>query len=166
MASGVLRRLPAWQRAHLRDDLQAAALLGLVRAAEAYRPERGIPFLAFAYQRIVGAALDHLRELDHRGRKDRRERRESGAPADRFVTEDALQAIEDTRARERMEARMLSLDVRRALARMPLRTQDMALSAWVVEEQLPEVGGRYGITPSAVCHVLRAATSRIRASLE
>lgn len=59
---------PPQVRATLRPDLYAAGYLGLLDAAERYRPSRGVPFGAFARIRIQGAALDALRQLDDRPR--------------------------------------------------------------------------------------------------
>ncbi len=55
-----------WSRAtHLsRDDLASAASLGLVMAADAFDPERGVPFGAYARRRITGAIADEMRAAD------------------------------------------------------------------------------------------------------
>ncbi|MGE3621017.1 MAG: sigma-70 family RNA polymerase sigma factor [Acidimicrobiia bacterium] len=52
-------------------DLEAAAMLGLVQAARAYDPDRGIPFARFARHRIDGALLDELRARDWASRSVR-----------------------------------------------------------------------------------------------
>ncbi len=44
------------------DDLIQVGLLGLIRAAELYRPERSVPFAAFARPHIRGAMLHYLRD--------------------------------------------------------------------------------------------------------
>ena len=44
------------------EDLQQVGLLGLIRAAELYRPELGTPFTAFARPHIRGAILHYLRD--------------------------------------------------------------------------------------------------------
>ena len=51
-----------------RDDLESAAMFGLYQAARTYDPARGVPFAAFARQRIRGALLDELRSRDWAGR--------------------------------------------------------------------------------------------------
>lgn len=66
-------RLPA----HVgRDDLHAAALLGLVHAARSYDPDRGVPFELYAARRVDGAILDELRKADWATRGMRRRERE------------------------------------------------------------------------------------------
>jgi RNA polymerase sigma factor for flagellar operon FliA len=51
-----------------RDDLESAAMFGLYQAARTFDPVRGVPFAAFARQRIRGALLDELRSRDWAGR--------------------------------------------------------------------------------------------------
>ncbi|MGB5136385.1 MAG: sigma-70 family RNA polymerase sigma factor [Prochlorococcaceae cyanobacterium] len=45
------------------DDLTQVGLLGLLRAAELYRPGSGTPFPAFARPHVRGAILHYLRDL-------------------------------------------------------------------------------------------------------
>jgi RNA polymerase sigma-B factor len=45
------------------DDLLQVGLLGLIRAAELYRPERQVPFAAFARPHVRGAILHYLRDV-------------------------------------------------------------------------------------------------------
>ena len=47
-----------------RDDLVSAGMYGLVQAAQAFDPDRGIEFAGFAKSRIKGAVLDELRCSD------------------------------------------------------------------------------------------------------
>ena len=55
------------------EDLQQVGLIGLIRAAELYRPEQGTPFPAFARPHIRGAILHHLRDVAPRVRLPRRQ---------------------------------------------------------------------------------------------
>jgi RNA polymerase sigma factor for flagellar operon FliA len=56
-----------------RDDLFGWGMRGLIEAADAYDPTRGLAFSTFAFPRIRGAILDELRQLDFlpRGRRER-----------------------------------------------------------------------------------------------
>lgn len=55
------------------EDLIQVGLLGLIRAAELYRPEQGTPFEAFARPHIRGAILHYLRDLAPSVRLPRRQ---------------------------------------------------------------------------------------------
>jgi len=73
VAGRLLLRLPP----HVcQDDLEGAGVPGLVGAIETYDPEKGVEFATYARQRIRGAILDELRDLDplprslrHKGRR-------------------------------------------------------------------------------------------------
>jgi RNA polymerase sigma factor for flagellar operon FliA len=45
------------------DDIESAALMGLVDAANRYDESKGVPFTAYAFHRINGAIFDFLREF-------------------------------------------------------------------------------------------------------
>jgi RNA polymerase sigma factor for flagellar operon FliA len=53
------------------DDAMQAGMLGLFRARDAYRPDRGATFETYAILRIRGAILDAVRALDPLGRPGR-----------------------------------------------------------------------------------------------
>jgi RNA polymerase sigma-B factor len=55
------------------EDLQQVGLIGLIRAAELYRPQQKTPFPAFARPHIRGAILHHLRDVAPRVRLPRRQ---------------------------------------------------------------------------------------------
>ncbi len=75
IAARIARRCPAFIT---REDLHAAALLGLTEAAERYDSSREEPFLGFAEKRIRGAILDELRRGDIMPRRTRQLARKIG----------------------------------------------------------------------------------------
>lgn len=60
-----------------RDDIEGAAYVGLMEAAEKFDPSRGSKFTTFAGHRIQGAILDHLRSLDWVPRQTRQRSNEA-----------------------------------------------------------------------------------------
>lgn len=58
IAAEVLRKLPSQAE---KDELEAAADLGLVEAAQAFDASRGVQFKTFSYYRIRGAVYDSIR---------------------------------------------------------------------------------------------------------
>jgi RNA polymerase sigma factor FliA len=59
-----------------RSDLTSAGYVALVRAAQAFEPERGVAFGSYAAVRIRGALVDELRSVDWASRSVRRRGRE------------------------------------------------------------------------------------------
>lgn len=55
-----------------REDLENVGLMGLLQALDSYDPERGTPFVSYAYGRIRGALVDYLRAIDALPRERRR----------------------------------------------------------------------------------------------
>lgn len=68
-----------------RDDLVSAGTVGLIDAVDRYQPERGVPFEAYAAQRIRGAVFDELRRVDSHGKWARRKARDVQAVVDALV---------------------------------------------------------------------------------
>ncbi|MCC7353018.1 MAG: FliA/WhiG family RNA polymerase sigma factor [Anaerolineae bacterium] len=54
------------------QDRISHGMLGLIEAVDRFDPQRGVIFETFATQRIRGAILDALREMDHASRSVRR----------------------------------------------------------------------------------------------
>jgi RNA polymerase sigma factor for flagellar operon FliA len=72
IARKIARRVPQWIG---RDDLEGAAMMGLVEATRRFQPSRGQTFAAFAERRIRGAVLDELRRGDIMSRQARQSAR-------------------------------------------------------------------------------------------
>lgn len=82
IAAEILKKLPP----HVdRADVESAAKLGLVQAARAFDPTRGIPFTTFAYYRIRGAVYDDLRQSRRAVQVDQQRKFEEAA--NEFMTD-------------------------------------------------------------------------------
>src|SRR6188768_2018138 len=73
MAHRLAQRLPSQVEM---NELISVGVVGLIDAADRYKPALGVPFDAFARRRVQGAMLDALRELDWAPRSLRKLRRE------------------------------------------------------------------------------------------
>ncbi|MEP9362242.1 FliA/WhiG family RNA polymerase sigma factor [Nocardioides sp. CN2-186] len=83
----IVRETMARVPAHVdRDDLTSAGLAALVQAAQAYDPDRGVPFNRYAATRIRGAIVDELRSIDWASRSVRRRARELDATRAQLAT--------------------------------------------------------------------------------
>ena len=60
-----------------REELAAAGALALVTAADAFDPELGVPFGAYARRRILGSFADEMRSMDWASRGIRRRIKET-----------------------------------------------------------------------------------------
>ena len=54
------------------EDLESAAITGLLQAMDSYDCSRNIQFNTFAYYRIRGSIIDYLRSIDQLPRKQRK----------------------------------------------------------------------------------------------
>jgi len=73
MAHRLAQRLPAQVEM---NELISVGMIGLIDAADRFKPAMGVPFDAFARRRVQGAMLDALRDLDWAPRSLRRMRRD------------------------------------------------------------------------------------------
>ena len=55
-----------------REDLESVGQMGLLQALDGFDPERGTPFVSYAYGRVRGALVDYLRSIDALPRERRR----------------------------------------------------------------------------------------------
>ncbi|MDI3242961.1 sigma-70 family RNA polymerase sigma factor [Arthrobacter sp. AL08] len=60
-----------------RDDLASAGAIALITSADAFNPDLGVPFGAFARRRILGAFADEMRASDWATRSARRRMKET-----------------------------------------------------------------------------------------
>lgn len=74
-----------------RDDLENVGMVGLLQALDAFDPERGTPFISYAYGRVRGALIDYLRSIDILPRERRRRLAEA---------QQALESLRQTLGRE------------------------------------------------------------------
>lgn len=78
-----------------RDDLVGAGVLGLLDAVDKYDPARGVMFKTYAEQRVRGAMLDSLRDLDWAPRSMRRRAREIEVACAQITQERGRPALEE-----------------------------------------------------------------------
>src|SRR2546428_11268654 len=114
------------------DDLESAAVIGLIDAVDRFEPARGVPFEGYASLRIRGAVLDEVRRVDELGRADRRRQRAAAAqgeagsypgPAalDGLIERGYHGGAEQDELAERYEAEDLRARVRSSMTCLPTR---------------------------------------------
>ncbi len=145
------RRCPEWVT---REDLVAAAMLGLTEAADRYDANRNEPFIAFAEKRIRGAVLDELRRGDIMPRRVRQLARKIGT---------TIQQLERTLGRHPTDEEVAAqLEVPIDEYRAELE-QLVHVTIGAFEENADEVSSSE--TSPEVGAARRQAMSRVRAAL-
>ena len=154
-----------------REDLIAWGLVGLVQAAQRYRPTEGASFGGYAARRVRGQVLDALRARDPLTRSARRAYR-----AERALHEDLPPPYLEVSLERVMAAGreppdrgspQASPDPRwpdalRALRRLPPVERRVLALSFGRGLTLREVGQRVGLSESGVCRMRARALERVR----
>jgi RNA polymerase sigma factor FliA len=158
-----------------REDLIARGVLGLVKAAQRYRDDRGSSFSSYAARRIRGEVLDALRERDPLTRAARRAfrtAREANADLENPFSEISLDKALDSgweprpsthprpRASDRHDARWRG--VAHHLGRLPRVERRVLVLSYARGLTLREIGRQVGLSESGVCRVRSRALARVR----
>lgn len=159
------------------DDIESAAIVGLIDAVDRYDPERGIPFEGYAGLRIRGAVLDELRRVDERTRDERRKARanvddvEPGIGA--FASTISLDMLLETGDRDwaaedepdRYEHQDLRMRVESALDCLPPRQRELLARYYGDSLTLRESALRMGISEARACQLHGRAILNLRREL-
>ena len=150
------------------DDIQSAALLGLIDAVDRFQPGRGVPFEAYASLRIRGAIVDELRRVDERGRGAASHDRPRALSLDGLVEDEwqAVLAVEDDEVDERFELADLRSRVQQALATLPPRQREVLARYSAESLTLREAGQRMGISEARACQLHGRAIHNLRRALD
>lgn len=134
------------------DDLGSYAYLGLVKAAQVYRPERGVPFEKFAFRKAAFAAVDEMR-------KDGVLKRNRDKP--RPSTVELSQDMPDPSGSDGLE-RVERKDMCRTLLGGLNKTDRQLLLMYYADQMtFKEIGKVFDISESAVCLRHKAIIERL-----
>lgn len=164
-ADKIARRVPRWID---REDLVAAARLGLVDAARRYDPDnaRGATFATFAGPRVAGAVLDWLRAQDPVSRSYRARLRAEGRQAPQQYSLDAEWDIPPLAWRawhpRDLRADYAEETAARLLRELPERWQRVLGLLYRDGLTMAEAGRRIGRSESAVSLLHKKALARMR----
>src|SRR3989449_3647333 len=158
------------------DDLESAALIGLIDAVDRFQPERGVPFEGYASLRIRGAVLDEVRRVDELGRADRRRQREAAAQGeegsyqrnrslDELIENGYHGGAEQDELAERYEAEDLRMRVRSAMACLPQRQHEVLDRYYGQSLTLAGAGARMGISEARAGQMHGRAIQNLRRQL-
>ena len=190
VAAELLARFPA----HVdRQDVRAAAEYGLVQAANAYDPTKGVAFTTFAYYRIRGAVFDLLRETVRTSRFEEAANEYmmdytadtggGGAPSYAEVKNLAAGIVasyflssEKSASETRLQSPEAPLDnllrqeqqkeIRQALKNLPEKNRKVLEAYYFEELTLEEIGKRLGLSKSWVSRMHAKGLEMLRPAVE
>jgi len=161
-----------------RDDVESAAVIGLIDAVDRYDPDRGVPFEGYAGLRIRGAILDELRRLDDHTRTERQRARtvaedaepEIGAYAATLSLDLLLESGDRDWAAEddgpdRYESQDLRMRVESALRCLPPRQREVLARYYGDSLTLRESAVKMGISEARACQLHGRAIQNLRQEL-
>jgi RNA polymerase sigma factor for flagellar operon FliA len=164
IASAMARRLPM-----PRDDIESAAMLGLVQAARDFDVGKGAAFNVYADRRIRGAIQDEARAVDVLTRDQRRAVKQ-GAPDALEPRHEDFSDLEERIAGRRLTGSVedwaSARDFHRHLRYLPRRLQMIVRRHLIEEISLAAIGAEMGVTESRVCQLLGEAKERLRVRLQ
>lgn len=179
MATSVARRMRVPTGALVgRDDIESAALIGLIDAVDRYDPARGVPFEGYAGLRIRGAVLDELRRVDDHTRGERRRARidvadtepEIGAygltmSLDLLLESGDRDWAADDETTDRYESQDLRMRVESALKCLPPRQREVLARYYGEALTLRESAQKMGISEARACQLHGRAIQNLRREL-
>jgi RNA polymerase sigma factor for flagellar operon FliA len=179
LATSVARRMRVPTSALMgRDDIESAALIGLIDAVDRYDPERGVPFEGYAGLRIRGAILDELRRLDDHTRGERQRARAVAADTEPEIgaygatlsldmlleTGDRDWAIDDDGV-DPYESQDMRMRVESALKCLPPRQRELLARYYGDSLTLRESAVKMGISEARACQLHGRAIQNLRHEL-
>ena len=148
------------------DELFAAGMYGLMRAARSYDPTRGAGFKTYAYHRIRGSILDDLRRLDFLPRSMRDRARKNGEEAPSVIGIPTDEDGHESLAAHQAEVESESSDMRDLLHReidaLPDKMRIVMSMYYREEMKMREIGEKLHLTESRVSQIHSNAVSRLR----
>jgi RNA polymerase sigma factor for flagellar operon FliA len=191
IAAEILRKLPSHVE---KDDMHAAAELGLTEAANAFDPRRGVQFQTFAYYRIRGAIYDAIRKATWFSREQYKEVAAEAKVNSLLVDESAAAepASLERYVGSVVACYMLSLDsaevrapksrgrsaeervidrewhdrLHRALDQLPEKHRSLLKAYYFEDKNLEEIGAGMGLSKSWTCRLHAKAIEMLRKHLE
>lgn len=137
-------------------DLIQEGMVGLMEAAETYRPDRGVAFSLYAVHRVRGRMLDFL----GMGKKE--------YPCEAAVMEDPAavpSVVGPDTAFENADRSLLHEEVDRAMRRLPAREKDVIQKVFLEEASAAETADMLSVSTAYVYRLEKKGIRRLRGML-
>jgi len=139
------------------EDLESAAFLGLVEAANRFKTDHGVAFTTFAYPRIFGAIHDWLREQGWGKRGEPLKVMSLDARLDEgddCCLKDTIAAKEEGSHEEMLEVVAYELDE---------QAKNVLRYYFVDEFSMREIGEKFGVSESRISQLIKQYKEKIKA---
>lgn len=142
LVRAVVQRVSASLPAHVsREDLESYGVVGLLEALKRYDPSLGVRFETFAWHRIRGAILDHLRSLDLAARTDRQRARQIEQAHQRLAGRLGREPTREELAEEvGLSSEALDAELARLHDLVVISFEDLVFQAYGFDAPNPEEG--------------------------
>ena len=151
------------------EELYAAGMFGLMRAARSYDESQGAQFKTYAYHRVRGAILDDLRRMDFLPRSIRDKAKETGEDAPAIVTlptdEDGHIGLGASKSTDNVEQDEMMTNMHAAIDTLPEKMKSVMSMYYRDNMKMCQIGARLKITESRVSQIHTNAVSRLRRML-
>lgn len=175
IARAALRGLPTW---FTLDDLTGPAEIGLIQAAERYDAATGVPFRAYAQQRVYGACISSIRRREYRERAhesldvvvEQHEqsvlREESASDGKARTARPVIPSLRDVQPTPEEAIQATRGGIFESTWRLPARHRRVILLHYQQSVSLEEIAGRIGVGASRVSQLHREALVMLRPAAE
>ena len=136
------------------EELQSAAYMGLVEAANRFDPDKGVAFSTFAYPRIWGEINDYLRQLGwgKRGSQCQMASLDATAENQECCLKDMIEAEKEFNEGEFLEVISKDLD----------EQAEQVLKCYFIDEySMKDVGKQFGVSESRISQLIKRYKDRI-----
>lgn len=151
------------------DELFAAGMYGLMRAARSYDASRGAAFKTYAYHRIRGSILDDLRRLDFLPRSMRDKARANGTEPPSLVgiptDEDGHESLAANAISQKAEAEDIHQLLHKAIDELPDKMRTVMSLYYREGIKMRDIGDQLHLTESRVSQIHANAVTRLRRSM-
>lgn len=151
------------------EELFAAGMYGLMRAARSYDSTKGASFKTYAYHRIRGSILDDLRRMDFLPRSMRDRARKNGEEAPSVVgiptDEDGHESLAASQVSTESEGSDMHHVLHREIDALPDKMRIVMSMYYREEMKMREIGEKLNLTESRVSQIHSNAVSRLRRAM-
>lgn len=159
-----------------REDLESAAIVGLIEAVDRFEPDRGVPFEAFARPRVRGAVIDEMRRYGEGGSHVRQrgvDSQDAEHASNPWRTPVSLDRLSQSRVglagTAALDPAMEHIELRDrvglSLGAVSPRQREVLVHYYGAGLTLREAGVRMGITEARASQLRTRALEHMRASM-